>query len=284
MTEDLSPEVAVARLAVKTDTRAAVLAEVALDMRVSAVRQRSWLEDIAMLLARNVDAFNDLRSTAASVCHDRPSGETGEMTVRRLASCFDEAVAISPAASVQLSSLGDEEKLSATTTEIAAWLERQGFSGGDKRILDIGCGIGRFECALHTKAKHIVGIDISTKMIAAARRRCAGLSNVEFRKTSGLDLGEFVDAGFDGVLAVDSFPYLVLAGVAEQHFIEMARVLRPGGMAAILNYSYRMSPAAASSDIRRIVQACAMDIVVDSEMPFRHWDGTAFLIRRTGGT
>lgn len=284
MATDLSAEVAVARLAVETDMRAPELADVALDMRTSAVEQRGWLEDIAVLLSGKADAFDSLRSTAASVCHDRLRGETGEMTIRRLAEGFDEAVAISPAASVQLSSLGDEEKLSAATAEIVSWLERQDFTGADKTILDIGSGIGRFECALHARAKHIVGIDISPRMVAVARRRCAGLGNVEFRRTSGLDLGEFVNAGFDGVLAVDSFPYLVLAGVAERHFIEVARVLRPGGMAAILNYSYRMSPAADSSDIGHLARICAMDVHIDGEMPFRRWDGTAFLIRRTGGT
>ncbi|UCI09634.1 class I SAM-dependent methyltransferase [Mesorhizobium sp. B1-1-8] len=286
MANGLPAAVAVARLAVnlKTEIHAAELADLALDMRANASHCKGWLENIAVLLSGKADAFDNLRSTAASVCHDRQGDETGEMTVRRLAGGFDEAVAISAAASVQLSSLGDEEKLSATTAEIVSWLERQDFTGADETILDIGCGIGRFEGALHARAKHIVGIDISSRMIAVARRRCAGLGNVEFRQTSGLDLAEFADAGFDSVLAVDSFPYLVLAGVAERHFSEMARVLRPGGMAAILNYSYRMSPAADSSDIRHLARIYGMDLVIDGEMPFRHWDGTAFLIRSTGGT
>jgi SAM-dependent methyltransferase len=237
-----------------------------------------------MLLSRKEISFDDLRTTAASVRHDRLGGETHEMIVSRLASSFDQAAAISPAASVQLSSLGDEEKLSAATAEIASWLEQQGFLGRDKTILDIGCGIGRFESALHQRVKRIVGIDISARMLDIARRRCAGLGNVEFRRTSGLDLGEFVAGGFDGVLAVDCFPYLVLAGVADRHFSEIARLLRPGGLAAILNYSYRMSPAVDSFDVRHLAHVCAMDVVVDGELPFRRWDGTAFLVRRSGGT
>ncbi|TIP89728.1 MAG: class I SAM-dependent methyltransferase, partial [Mesorhizobium sp.] len=68
--------------------------------------------------------------------------------------------------------MGDEEKLSAATDEIAAWLEGQGFTGTDRDILDIGCGIGRFERALSHAAHRIVGIDISLEMIAVARRRC----------------------------------------------------------------------------------------------------------------
>lgn len=86
------------------------------------------------------------------------------------------------------------------------------------------------------------------------------------------------------MFALDSFPYLVLAGVAERHLGEIARVLRPGGMAAILNYSYRASPDIDSRDINRLASACRMDVLVDGEMPFGSWDGTAFLIRRRGGT
>ncbi|MBZ9846923.1 class I SAM-dependent methyltransferase [Mesorhizobium sp. CA14] len=285
MANDLPAEVAIARLALYlTDTEAAELADIALDMRSDALHRRGWLEQVAMLLSRKTVVFDDLRTTAASVRHDRSDDETGELIVGRLASGFDQAAAISPAASVQLSSLGDEEMLSATTAEIASWLEQQGFTGAGKTILDIGCGIGRFERALHARVKYIVGIDISSRMLAIARRRCAGLANVEFRQTSGLDLGEFAVAGFDGVLAVDCFPYLVLAGIAERHFSEMARVLRPTGLAAILNYSYRMSPAVDSSDIRHLARTCGMDVIIDGEMPFRHWDGTAFLVRRRDGT
>ncbi|MDG4878773.1 class I SAM-dependent methyltransferase [Mesorhizobium sp. WSM4935] len=286
MANGLSAEVAVARLALhlQPGVKPAELADIALGMRSHAPRRRGWLDEVAMLLSRKEISFDDLRTTAASVRHDRLGGETHEMIVSRLASSFDQAAAISPAASVQLSSLGNEEKLSAATAEIASWLEQQGFLGRDKTILDIGCGIGRFESALRQRVKRIVGIDISSGMLDIARQRCAGLGNVEFRQTSGLDLGEFVAGGFDGVLAVDCFPYLVLAGVADRHFSEIARLLRPGGLAAILNYSYRMSPAVDSFDVRHLAHACAMDVVVDGELPFRRWDGTAFLVRRSGGT
>ena len=39
---------------------------------------------------------------------------------------------------------------------------------------------------------------------------------------------------------MDSFPYLMQAGVAERHVAEAARMLRPGGALAILNLSYRI--------------------------------------------
>ncbi|TPM22770.1 class I SAM-dependent methyltransferase [Mesorhizobium sp. B2-3-5] len=285
MMDGVSPEVALARLAVHVDTGidAADLADIALTMRSNDSAERYWLKSVAALLLRKLDDFEDLRATAAAVCHDIDEGEMAVATVQRLASGFDGAAAISPAASVQLSSLGDEEILAATTAEIVGWLEGHGFTGSGKDILDIGCGIGRFETALHAKVGRLVGIDISSTMLAIAGRQCVSFANVELRQTSGLDLTDFADKSFDGILAVDSFPYLVLAGLAERHLSEMARVLRPGGMAAVLNYSYRGAVALDRHDIHRFANASGMRIIVDAEMPFSRWDGTAFLLR-AGGT
>ncbi|AZO12873.1 class I SAM-dependent methyltransferase [Mesorhizobium sp. M3A.F.Ca.ET.174.01.1.1] len=286
MSDGVCAEVALARLAacVEPEIGAAELAKIAMELRSSQFGWRNWLEDIAALLATKPDVFDQLRATAASVCHERPDGETAAMTIERLASGFDRAAAISAPASVQLSSLGDEEKLCAATAEICSWLEQQGFGGTGKAILDIGCGIGRFEAALHAKVGHIVGTDISSNMIAIARQRCAGLATVELRRASGFGLDDFADESFDGVLAVDSFPYLVLAGVAERHFGEIARVLRRGGMAAILNYSYREAGARDRCDVRSLADAHRLDVLIAGEKPFSLWDGAAFLVRRGCGT
>jgi ubiquinone/menaquinone biosynthesis C-methylase UbiE len=286
MADGACVEAIVARLALRFETGidAAELADVALDMRPADLRKRERLERIAGLLRHRPDIFVMLRETGAAVRHERGEWETDAAVVRRLAAGFDAAATISLAASVQLSSLGNEENLTAATNEVVAWLETQGFTGSDRDILDIGCGIGRFESALSGAAHRIVGIDISSKMISIARQRCASLRNVELRPTSGLDLADFGDASFDCVLAVDSFPYLVLAGLAERYFKEIARVLKASGMAALLNYSYRGSPALDRADVHRLAEAHGMQVVVDSEQPFRLWDGHAFLLAASEGT
>ncbi|TPM96915.1 methyltransferase domain-containing protein [Mesorhizobium sp. B2-1-3A] len=282
----LPPEVALARLAVNVGAEidADELAGIAASLHTNDICQRAWLAQVAGMLADRPQILDAIRATAASVCHQSGSDEAPAKIIARLASGFDRASAVSPAASVQLSSLGEEEKLAAATYEIVDWLEQNGLTGGDKDILDIGCGIGRFESALHSKVGRVVGTDISPNMIAIARRRCAGIANVEFHRTTGFDLAAFDDAIFDCVLAVDSFPYLVLAGVAERHFLEVARVLKPEGLTAILNYSYRGSLALDRSDIMRLVGACGIQLIVDGETPFSRWDGTAFLLRRFSGT
>ncbi|MER8482132.1 class I SAM-dependent methyltransferase [Mesorhizobium sp. M1322] len=286
MADNACVEAIIARLALRFETGidAAELAEVALDMCSADLRNRDRLERIAELLHHRPDIFAMLRETGAAVRHERNEEETDAAVVRRLASGFDAAAMISLAASVQLSSLGDEERLTAATDDIVVWLGRQGFTGAGQDILDIGCGIGRFESALSDAAHRIVGIDISLEMISVARRRCAGLRNVELRLTSGLDLADFSNASFDCVLAVDSFPYLVLAGLAERHFKEIARVLKTSGMAALLNYSYRGSPALDRADVHRLAEAHGMQVVVDGEKPFRLWDGNAFLLMASDGT
>ncbi|MER8827732.1 class I SAM-dependent methyltransferase [Mesorhizobium sp. M0938] len=286
MADGACVEAIIARLALRFETGidAAELADVALGMYSADVRKRDRLERISELLRHRPDIFAMLRETGAAVRHERHEEETDAAVVRRLASGFDAAAAISLAASVQLSSLGDEENLTAATNEVVAWLEAQGFTGTDRDILDIGCGIGRFESALCDAAHRIVGIDISSKMISTARHRCASLRNVELRPTSGLDLADFGNASFDCVLAVDSFPYLVLAGLAERYFKEIARVLRPSGMAALLNYSYRGSSALDRADVHRLAKVHGMQVVVNGEKPFRLWDGNAFLLAASDGT
>ncbi len=93
---------------------------------------------------------------------------------------YDNAAAAAPEAAVALYSLGDPAILERATAELAGLLGNWGLLGADRDALDIGCGIGRFEKALAPRLRSIVGIDLSPAMIAEAKRRCAGIVNVEF--------------------------------------------------------------------------------------------------------
>lgn len=280
MADAVSAEAVIARLALHLHPGigAVELAEIVAEIDPVDTRDRERLQQIAGLLRRGSEVFATLQKTGSAVRHERDDDETDADVVTRLASGFDAAAAISRVASVQLASLGDEERLAATTDEIVAWLTAQDFTGAGRSILDIGCGIGRFERALSASCERVVGVDISSRMISIAREQCAALGNVELRRTSGLDLAEFGDASFDCVLAVDSFPYLVLAGVAERHFGEIARVLKRPGRLALLNYSYRESLFLDRSDIRHLAQRHGLQVVIDGEKAFRLWDGDAFLL------
>jgi len=135
-------------------------------------------------------------------------------------------------------------------------------------------GDARFLAAAH-------GIDVSPKMIEAARRRCAGLANVFLAVTSGHDLAGFADASLDLVLAVDAFPYIHHAGLelVATHWREMVRVLRPGGEIAIFNYSYRDDVTADRREFTALCRACGCEVLAAGDQPFKVCDGLAFRAR-----
>jgi ubiquinone/menaquinone biosynthesis C-methylase UbiE len=185
-------------------------------------------------------------------------------------------------ASVALNSLGDPEVLERATNEVVDRFERWGLLGPRKTVLQIGCGIGRFELALAPRVREAHGIDVSTEMIKVAERRCEALPNVFLRKTSGQDLAMFDAASFDLVYAVDVFPYLVQSGMplVERHFAEARRVLKPGGHLVILNFSYRGDVGTDDTDVRRLAASAGLEVAEAAVRPFRLWDGVAWVMKK----
>jgi SAM-dependent methyltransferase len=195
---------------------------------------------------------------------------------------FDRAVRRSEVGSVAAYSLNDPDLLGRGTQEVVDLFERWELLGRHRRTLEIGCGIGRMQEALAPRVGEAHGIDISPGMIAAAKRRCAGLPNVHLRETSGHDLSPFEPGVFDMVYAVDSFPYLFRAGLEliAKHFDEAARVLVPKGDFVLFNFSYRDSLAADRRDVRRLAHAAGFQVMVGGSQPFEFWDGIAFRMRK----
>ena len=197
---------------------------------------------------------------------------------------FDRAVAIAPEAAVALYSLGSAATLDRATAELVARLDEWRLLGPDIAALDIGCGIGRLETALAPRLRAITGIDVSPGMIAAARRRCVGLGNVDFAVCDGTGLTSFADRRFDVIFAVDAFPYLVAAdpALAERHVADAAQLLSQGGALAILNYSYRGDLDADRHAVADLSQRYGFTVLRNGTRDFTLWDGATFLLRRMG--
>src|SRR4029077_242643 len=97
-----------------------------------------------------------------------------------------------------------------------------------RRVLDLGCGKGRFARALGEQGARVVGLDVSAAMLEEAAG--TGLDRV---RGSARRL-PFETASFDRVVAVEVFEHLApeaLDGVCG----EVWRVLRPGGIFVVVD-------------------------------------------------
>lgn len=272
----ISPEVALARL---------VLAGYSAESIGARLSGQETTSPAAMALARLLSERRAgierlARMLAEAGLDHAPAAVGADAALARMRAAFDRAVACSPEASVAAYSLGDSAILDAATAELADWLSAEGLIGPDCDVLDLGCGIGRVAAALAPRCRSVLGLDIAPGMTAEARRRHSA-PNLRFATTEGGDLSELPDAGFDLVLAVDSFPYLMQAGeaVAERHVVDAARLLRPGGALAIFNLSYRGDLAADRKDAERWAGMFGFALVWSGETPFALWDGAAFLFQ-----
>ena len=274
----ISPEVALARLVL------AAFPPEAIEARLSALPAGDARADaLARLHRARRGALDEVRAMLAEARLDHdPDEGCAEAVVARVAASYDRAVAVAPEASVAAYSLNDPAVLAAATGEVVAWLAREGLVGPDRDVLDLGCGIGRVSVVLAPRCRSVLGLDVSPNMVAEARRRHGAAPNLRFATTPGTDLSALGDASFDLALAVDSFPYVVQAGVAvaDRHLADAARVLRPGGALAVLNLSYRGDLGADRADAARWAAAGGWTLAVDGAAPFSLWDGAAFLLRR----
>ena len=239
---------------------------------------RPELADLSELLRRNPERLAEIAPLLPHHPEAEGAGEAAIETCRRF---FDRAVRTNEEASVALYSLGDPEILAEGTREIVDLFRRWGLLAPDRSALDLGCGIGRFAVALASELQEIWGIDISAGMIAAAKRRAAGRSNLHFEVGSGRDLAAFPDDRFDLVLAVDSFPYIQQAGLelVAVHFAEVARVLKPGGDFALLNFSYTGDLDDDCTGFAELCRQSGFLVEAAGLRPFTLWDGSAFLAR-----
>jgi SAM-dependent methyltransferase len=106
----------------------------------------------------------------------------------------------------------------------------------DSRVLDVGCGTGSLTRAAARRAAHgtVLGIDLSTSMIAVARDRAAsaGLTNAVFLRADA-QVHPFPAAGFDVVLSRAGASFF---GDPPAAFANLARATAPGGRLALLTW------------------------------------------------
>jgi demethylmenaquinone methyltransferase/2-methoxy-6-polyprenyl-1,4-benzoquinol methylase len=108
------------------------------------------------------------------------------------------------------------------------------------RVLDVACGTGDLSLVLaRAGAREVVGLDFCRPMLEIARRKSLDdRSEIPFVEGDALRL-PFGDESFEVVTV--AFGLRNLSGVAEG-LRELLRVLRPGGRAAVLEFSTPIVP------------------------------------------
>ena len=115
------------------------------------------------------------------------------------------------------------------TVDLARLRVRQG-----ERLLDAGCGEGRHCFGALERGAHVVGLDLDATALRAAagglRRRADEIGRLGAMLRGDTFALPFADASFDKVICSEVMEHVHdYTGAAR----ELARVLRPGGLAAI---------------------------------------------------
>lgn len=97
------------------------------------------------------------------------------------------------------------------------------------RMLDIGCGLGRFFPGyLRVGFSEIWGIDVSEQMVEKGRELCP-ISTARFILGSGTDLSPLPSASIDYCFSYIVFQHLPTKSAILGYLPEVFRVLKPGG-------------------------------------------------------
>jgi SAM-dependent methyltransferase len=106
-----------------------------------------------------------------------------------------------------------------------------GISPND-RVIEVGCGLGRFTMLLAQRNVHIEGLDLSPELLDRLRDYNGGRFTIPLHCADVLSPPEELEGGFDVVLG-----FLVLHHLADldRSFVAMARLLKPGGRMVFLD-------------------------------------------------
>jgi SAM-dependent methyltransferase len=84
------------------------------------------------------------------------------------------------------------------------------------RVLDAGCGVGRWTCRLATRRAAVTAVDFSPTMLAEARRRVTASGAAQYCRFVCADLAELrLDATFDLILGVTVLQHMATPRMRE---------------------------------------------------------------------
>lgn len=98
--------------------------------------------------------------------------------------------------------------------------------------VEIGPGVGRVSLAMAEHFERVIGVDVSAEMVRRAREIVTD-QRVTFELGDGATLGPIADNSADFVFSFTVLQHIPKVSVIEGYLAEAARILRPGGVAAL---------------------------------------------------
>jgi ubiquinone/menaquinone biosynthesis C-methylase UbiE len=117
--------------------------------------------------------------------------------------------------------------------------------GDGRELLDAGCGTGRWSVRLAQAGWVVTGVDLSQELI----RLASPAPHVTYL-VSPIENLEFPDGSFDAWLSVTALQHITSTADFEAALDNLTRMLRPGGEAAVLEYSPLVAVGTMPSEIR----------------------------------
>ncbi len=102
----------------------------------------------------------------------------------------------------------------------------------NKRVLEIGSGVGRLTEFFAKNFKEVHALDISPAMLGIAKKRFTGAANIVWTETPGATIPA-PNNHFDLIFSYDVFKYFARESIVRDYFSEIARTLKPGALAKL---------------------------------------------------
>src|SRR6266566_1089265 len=167
-------------------------------------------------------------------------------------------------------------------------LERCGLVLAGKRMLELGCGVGRMTHSFARRFEQVYAFDISREMLSRARQIHSGETNILWLLSSGANLACVASDSMDFVFSYLVLQHLPEQALALQYIREMVRVLRPGcaflfqfngGFVPTMNWRGRLAwgivDALWSANLGPLSRAAASAMSLDPAVVGKSWRGAS---------
>ena len=152
------------------------------------------------------------------------------------------------------------------------------------RVLDVGCGVGRWSCRLAARGASVTGVDLSPTMIREARRRAAAQGVAARCRFLAQDLAALeVEGRFDLILGVTVLQHILEPVALHASVQRLASRLAADGVLILLEAAPERAVTSCDSAIfrarqreqyRRLFEGCGLTLQAVTGVdpaPFRSW-------------